>query len=84
MANSLVIFGAGYGWEALAQARWLTFCTLYYWGDIDTYGFHMLDRLRASFPHARSFLMDRETLLEHRAMWVEESPTFGGELAPDA
>src|ERR1022692_4377837 len=36
-----------------------------YWGDIDTYGFHILDRLRVLFPDVQSLLMDRDTLLEH-------------------
>jgi len=80
MPGSIVIFGLGYGLERLAGIGWLRERALYYWGDIDSYGFHMLDRLRASFPHARSFLMDRETLMEHRAMWVAESRTYGGEL----
>jgi hypothetical protein len=45
---------------------------VYYWGDLDTHGFAILDSLRAIFPSVRSFLMDRETLLLHRALWVEE------------
>jgi hypothetical protein len=51
-----------------------------YWGDIDTHGFAMLDRLRAIFPAARSLLMDRETLLAHRALWVREDTPFRGPL----
>jgi Domain of unknown function (DUF4194)/Uncharacterized protein conserved in bacteria C-term(DUF2220) len=36
----------------------------------------MLNRLRRRFPHARSILMDRETLLAHRSQWVPEpTPT---------
>jgi hypothetical protein len=42
------------------------------WGDIDTHGFVILDRLRAMFPKVRSMLMDRETLLAHRGQWVTE------------
>lgn len=45
---------------------------IHYWGDIDTHGFGVLDRLRGAFPHARSLLMDREALLAHRAVWVTE------------
>ena len=70
--GSLLIFGAGYGFDALAQATWLADCGLHYWGDIDTHGFAILDQLRAHFPHARSCLMDRDTLLAHRALWTEE------------
>ncbi len=72
VAGSIVVFGAGYGWEALARAAWLHRCQLLYWGDIDTHGFAILDQLRASFPNAQSFLMDRETLLAHRPHWGEE------------
>ena len=62
---SMVIFGAGYGFEMLAQAKWLNQCAIHYWGDIDTHGFAILDQLRAYFPHAESFLMDRKTLKAH-------------------
>jgi hypothetical protein len=66
LARAIVLFGAGYGWEALAGAAWLQRCWLHYWGDIDTHGFAILDQLRGHFPHAASLLMDRETLLAHR------------------
>jgi hypothetical protein len=72
VARAIVVFGAGYGWEALARAAWLHRCRLHYWGDIDTHGFAILDQLRGHFPHAASFLMDRETLLAHRSHWGEE------------
>jgi hypothetical protein len=72
VAGSIVVFGAGYGWEALARAAWLNRCQLLYWGDIDTHGFAILDQLRGHFPSAASFLMDRETLLAHRPHWGEE------------
>jgi hypothetical protein len=72
VAESIVVFGAGYGWEALARAEWLHRCQLHYWGDIDTHGFAILDQLRGYFPGAVSFLMDRETLLAHRLHWGEE------------
>lgn len=76
-ADSIVVFGAGYGFEPLAQAGWLATCALHYWGDIDTHGFAILDQLRAHHPHAKSFLMDRETLLAHRPQWtVEPQPTL--------
>jgi hypothetical protein len=63
---TIAIFGSGYNWNALAQARWLTACTIYYWGDIDTHGFAILDQLRAHFDHVISFLMDKATLESHR------------------
>lgn len=70
--DAIVIFGAGYGWDALARCHWLNDCTVYYWGDIDTHGFAILNQLRGQFAHVVSFLMDRETLLAHTAIWGSE------------
>jgi len=70
--RAIVVFGAGYGWAALARAAWLHRCRLHNWADIDTHGFAILDHLRGCFPHAASFLMDVETLLAHRSHWGEE------------
>jgi hypothetical protein len=73
VSNSIVIFGAGYGWEALGRASWLSRCRIHYWGDIDTHGFAILDRLRSRFDHVESFLMDRRTLMAHEKLWGEET-----------
>lgn len=70
--DSLVIFGAGYGFEMLRKAEWLARCHIYYWGDIDTHGFAILDQLRSQFDHVESFLMDRNTLLSFETLWGEE------------
>ena len=70
--GSMVVFGAGYGFEVLAGAQWLHRCAVHYWGDIDTHGFAILDQLRATLPHAQSLLMDRATLLAHAGYWGEE------------
>lgn len=79
--GGLVIFGLGYGLERLAEISWLHERELWYWGDIDTHGFAILDRLRAKFPHVRSFLMDRDTLMAHASLWGQEgsSERFDGE-----
>ncbi|SIT14305.1 Wadjet anti-phage system protein JetD domain-containing protein [Achromobacter sp. MFA1 R4] len=72
VSGAIVVFGAGYGWRALARADWLHRASLYYWGDIDTHGFAILDSLRKYFPLAASFLMDRPTLMAHALQWGEE------------
>lgn len=72
LAHSMVIFGAGYGFEVLSGARWLRDCDVYYWGDIDTHGFAILDQLRAQLPHVQSLLMDQATLMAHASQWGEE------------
>ena len=81
MSGAIVVFGAGYGWEALAGAAWLHRCRVHYWGDIDTHGFAILDQLRGEFPHVASVLMDRETLIAHRAHWSEEPEPARRELS---
>ena len=78
--DAAVIFGLGYGLERLSEVRWLRDKAIYYWGDIDTHGFAMLDRLRMAFPEASSLLMDRDTLMEHRALWGEEDAPYAGPL----
>lgn len=78
--DAAVVFGLGYALDRLAEVRWLHDKAIHYWGDIDTHGFAILDRLRARFPHAASLLMDRETLLAHRPLWVQEGARHPGPL----
>lgn len=79
--ESIVVFGRGYGFDALSQADWLAEKELWYWGDIDTNGLAILDQLRSHFPAVRSFLMDRKTLLSNRDKWVTE-PTVTERILP--
>lgn len=72
VADGLMLFGGGYGFEHLAQAEWLRPKEIYYWGDIDTHGFAILDQLRNTLPFVQSLMMDRATLLEHRMFWGNE------------
>jgi hypothetical protein len=75
-AAAMVIRGGGYAVPVLDRLGWLAGIDVVYWGDIDTHGFAILDRLRQHLPHARSMLMDRATLLGHREHWTTEpSPT---------
>lgn len=74
--DAIVIFGSGYAVSRLEPLPWLADRELIYWGDIDTHGFVILDRLRRVFGDTRSMLMDRATLLAHERQWViEDSPT---------
>lgn len=70
--GSLIIFGGGYGFEMLDGLKWLERARIFYWGDIDTHGFAILDELRAHCPLAQSFLMDQDTLLACEAYWGRE------------
>jgi hypothetical protein len=72
MADSILIWGAGYSFEEMSRANWMKPLEIFYWGDIDTHGFAILSQFRGYFPQTRSFLMDPETLARHKDMWVEE------------
>jgi len=74
--GAVVILGGGYAVPVLESLAWLPALDVIYWGDLDTHGFAILNRLRHHVPHARSILMDRATLLAHRDQWVREpAPT---------
>jgi hypothetical protein len=79
--RSLLIFGGGYAVSRVSRLGWLRDVPLYYWGDIDTHGFAILDRLRSSFSSVRSILMDRGTLLAHEAHWDREPVPVNADLA---
>jgi hypothetical protein len=69
---AMAILGSGYAVPVLQPLGWLSSLDVVYWGDIDTHGFAILDRLRHHLPRVRSVLMDRATLLGHRDQWVTE------------
>jgi hypothetical protein len=74
--DAAVVFGSGFALTNTLDLPWLAGKEVVYWGDIDTYGFEILDRLRSRFAHVTSILMDSDTLLAHRRQWVlEPSPT---------
>ena len=75
-AGGMVIWGKGFDVDRVGALPWLRSADVIYWGDLDTHGFAILDRLRAWLPQSRSVLMDRDTLLSHRERWgTEDSPT---------
>jgi hypothetical protein len=76
LAASIVIFGLGYGISSLKDVVWLNEKSIFYWGDIDTHGFAILSQLRRYFPQTRSLLMDRDTLMRFRALWVKETDSM--------
>ena len=79
-AGTVALFGKGYGFSALREAAWLQKCSVVYWGDLDTHGFHILDGLRSKHPHVISVLMDKATLLAHRDVWGSEPTPARAEL----
>lgn len=74
--DAIVLFGEGFALTTLEMVPWLREKEIVYWGDIDTHGFAILNRLRSRLPKVSSLLMDRDTLLAHRDQHVgEPNPT---------
>lgn len=78
--KAMVIFGLGYSLSVLSNACWMKEKPVWYWGDIDTHGFAMIDQVRHYFPQTRSFLMDEATLLSHKALWGREPSPVSRDL----
>lgn len=75
LPDSMVLFGAGYGFDYLADAQWLKQKKVYYWGDLDTHGFAILSQLRGVLPNAISLFMDEQTFNLHKLLWgTEDKP----------
>lgn len=77
----VAIHGSGYIGHLAAQLPWVLARPVLYWGDLDSHGFAILNRVRAAGVDARSVLMDRTTLDEFRDLWIDEPTPFRGELS---
>ncbi len=78
--KAMVIFGLGYNLSVLSNAHWMKEKQIWYWSDIDTHGFAMIDRIRHHFPQTRSVLMDETTLLSHKDLWGHEPSPLSRDL----
>ncbi|EID74231.1 MULTISPECIES: DUF3322 domain-containing protein [Rhodococcus] len=77
LAGTVALHGGGYAVHELAGIPWVVNSEVWYWGDLDSHGFAILDRLRRHLPHVRSLLMDMDTLDRWRTLAVREhKPTF--------
>jgi hypothetical protein len=73
MPGAVVFMRLGYNVDVLTRLPWLARARCVYWGDLDTHGFAILHRARSYIPELQSVLMDEETLLRHKALWVDEA-----------
>lgn len=73
MPGAIVFMRLGYNVDVLARFPWLARAKCIYWGDLDTHGFAILHRARSYVPALQSVLMDEDTLLQHKTLWVDES-----------
>lgn len=63
--DMMCVFGGGFAVSSLVSALWMKEKDLYYFGDEDEHGYEILALFRSYFPSVKSFLMDRETYLDH-------------------
>jgi len=78
MRDTVALCGGGNAVVSLASIEWLQLAEVIYWGDLDTHGFAILDRLRCRVPHVRSALMDAATLDRwHHLAVAEPVPATG-------
>lgn len=82
LPGSVVIMQLGYGVDVLGRLPWLADVRCVYWGDLDTHGFAILNRARSKLPGLESVLMDEQTLISHRDLWVDEKEQHAAETLP--
>lgn len=79
--GAVVFMRQGYAVDLYGEIGWLKKIPIVYWGDIDTHGFAILNRMRCYFPQVRSILMDETTFQSNKAYWSsEENPVVDAEL----
>ncbi|MFD4368660.1 Wadjet anti-phage system protein JetD domain-containing protein [Rhodococcus sp. NPDC058521] len=81
LPGAVAVHGSGYVVHELATLPWLARADIVYWGDLDTHGFAILDRLRQHLPAVRSMLMDCDTFSRWRYLSVPEPSAAAGALA---
>jgi hypothetical protein len=76
MPGVIAFMKLGTSVSVLASLPWVREAQVVYWGDLDSHGFAILDHARRALPQLSSVLMDEQTLLSHRELWVEESTPY--------
>ncbi|GAC56644.1 hypothetical protein GOHSU_12_00340 [Gordonia hirsuta DSM 44140 = NBRC 16056] len=70
--GTVAIAGGGNAVTDLTAIEWVRHADIVYWGDLDTHGVVILDRLRRRLPQVRSLLMDPATFTRFRHLCVPE------------
>lgn len=78
LPGAVVVHGGGYAAPRLGRIPWIQSGRVIYWGDLDSDGFAILHALRSNCTDVTSVLMDEETLLAYRDLWVPEPKPAAG------
>ena len=74
--GAVAVHGGGHRVDLIARLPWAQ--TVTYWGDLDSHGFAILNRLRSRGVDATSALMEMDTLFDHRDLWgIDADPNIG-------
>ncbi|GAA1253734.1 Wadjet anti-phage system protein JetD domain-containing protein [Arthrobacter pascens] len=78
LPGAVVVHGSGYAVDRLARIPWIRDHGVVYWGDLDSHGFGILNRLRAQNIAVVTVLMDVATLEAFKDLWGHEpKPAVG-------
>lgn len=82
LSDTIAVLGSGLD-LAWMRADWLSQRSLGYWGDMDTWGLHMLGCVRGLQPHLKPLLMERALFDRHAAELAVHEPVTAGPVPPD-
>ena len=77
LPNTVAVIGGGRN-VSWMDANWLNNKKVAYWGDIDTWGFAILNDARALLPNLCSLMMDENTLIQFKDRAVSEFEQYDG------
>jgi hypothetical protein len=72
ITEAAVVMALGNNVAVLREIRWAHAADILYWGDIDTWGLHILSRARGIFPRLKSMLMTEVVVESHRHLLTDE------------
>jgi hypothetical protein len=81
VTGAVVVHGSGYAVDRLGRIPWIRDGRIVYWGDLDSNGFAILNRLRSHCSNVQTVLMDEDVLIEHSDLWVPEPTPATGEFS---
>lgn len=82
LPDTIAVLGSGLDLTWL-RADWFRQRQLGYWGDMDTWGLHMLARARNLQPHLQPLLMERALFERHATALAVSEPITAGSEPPD-
>lgn len=81
LENTIAIWsGGGFYVRYLADIPWMYEKQIFYWGDLDTHGFHILNQVRGYYKQTKSVMMDEGTLQGFKSQWGKGSMTNNTQL----